>query len=216
MSDVLVEVVKGGWPILGFVMVVFACTLAIFGLLPGVVTRLLARIYPTFDPRRLEMIAELYAVPRWDQPWWVAQQTERALHEGISARVKERRTARSRVRFTYSAIWYPADAGLYFETAQARVTVGVTIDGSRMIVREDQDLFDSKGAQRHRTDWVRLRPFVSEYELPIGSGVLLVRMAFADGNPTPVAVRAVEMLGATCYWPRKEVSTGRRSVWWEE
>ncbi|WP_148286371.1 hypothetical protein [Microbacterium sp. B19] len=63
----------------------------VWGFAPGLVNRLMARIYPTTDPRRREMIAELYTVPRWEQPFWVAQQAERALFEGIPARARDRR-----------------------------------------------------------------------------------------------------------------------------
>jgi hypothetical protein len=86
MSEIMVAVVEGGWPAIGYALIIFAILLAIFGFLPGVVNRLFAMSFPKTDPRRAEMIAELYAVERWKQPWWVLQQGERALFEGIPAR----------------------------------------------------------------------------------------------------------------------------------
>ncbi|MGH3854277.1 MAG: hypothetical protein ACRDR6_12450 [Pseudonocardiaceae bacterium] len=55
--------------------------LVVFGLAPGVCLRQIVRVYPPGDPRRAELIAELYAVPRWERPLWVAEQLEVALSE---------------------------------------------------------------------------------------------------------------------------------------
>lgn len=73
-----------------------AVAVLVWGLLPGFVNRLFARIYPADDPRRRDMVAELYAVPRWEQPLWVAQQAERAISEGIPARARKRRSRMSK------------------------------------------------------------------------------------------------------------------------
>ena len=43
--------------------------------------------YPRSDPRRDELIAELYAIPSIQRPLWVAQQLEVALFEGLGHRV---------------------------------------------------------------------------------------------------------------------------------
>jgi len=61
--------------------------LLVFGLLPGVVVRLLSLGYRPDDPRRQEMIAEVYAVPRWERPFWALEQVERVVSEGIWERV---------------------------------------------------------------------------------------------------------------------------------
>ena len=49
------------WPSLVLVVVVF-------GFAPGVCLRLIVLAYPRSDPRRGELIAELYAVPRMQRP----------------------------------------------------------------------------------------------------------------------------------------------------
>jgi diguanylate cyclase (GGDEF)-like protein len=68
------------WPNLALVIVVF-------GFAPGFVLRLIVLAYHRSDPRRDELIAELYAVPRIQRPLWVAQQLEVALFEGLGHRV---------------------------------------------------------------------------------------------------------------------------------
>jgi len=67
------------WPSLLLVLVVF-------GFLPGFCLRLIVLAYPRDDPRRAELIAELYAVPRIQRPLWVAEQLEVALFEGLAHR----------------------------------------------------------------------------------------------------------------------------------
>jgi hypothetical protein len=58
-----------------------------FGLLPGLILRVIVILFPRDDLRRKELQAELYAVPWWERPLWVAQQVEVALFEGCGARV---------------------------------------------------------------------------------------------------------------------------------
>jgi hypothetical protein len=73
-------------------VIVFA---VIFGLTPGFANRVLARAYPKEDPRRAEMIAELYSIP-WVERWnWVFQNIERVIHEALPARVAEWLLARA-------------------------------------------------------------------------------------------------------------------------
>jgi hypothetical protein len=79
----------------------FLWAVIVFGFAPGFCLRLFVLAYPSDDPRRRELIAELYAVPRIKQPLWVAQQLEVALFEGLANRVSaaiRRRTARRRPR----------------------------------------------------------------------------------------------------------------------
>lgn len=59
----------------------------VFGFLPGALLRVIVRAFPASDPRRQELIAELYAVPRWERPFWVAQQLEVAIFEGLGTRL---------------------------------------------------------------------------------------------------------------------------------
>ena len=78
----MVELLKAvaSWPRLALVVVAF-------GFAPGFCLRLIVRAYPRGDPRRAELIAELYAVPRIQRPLWVAEQLEVALFEGLGHRV---------------------------------------------------------------------------------------------------------------------------------
>jgi hypothetical protein len=62
--------------------------LVVFGFAPGFVLRLLVRLYPKDDPRRRELIAELYAMPRRERPLWVAEQLETVLFEGLPSRIR--------------------------------------------------------------------------------------------------------------------------------
>lgn len=60
--------------------------LLIFGLAPGMVLSLILCLLPRDDPRRQELHAELYAVPRWERPFWVFDQLEVALRQGVFRR----------------------------------------------------------------------------------------------------------------------------------
>lgn len=68
--------------------------LLVLSLLPGLVLRVLVRLYPPDDPRRAELIAELHAVPPGHQAAWVAQQIETALLDGLPSRVRHLRRGR--------------------------------------------------------------------------------------------------------------------------
>jgi hypothetical protein len=69
------------WPLL-------IVALVVFGFLPGVVLRIILLAFRRRDPRRAEILAELRAVPRWERPFWVAEQIEVALFEGLLERIK--------------------------------------------------------------------------------------------------------------------------------
>jgi hypothetical protein len=60
---------------------------ALFGFVPGFCLRLIVLAYPRKDPRRAELIAQLYTVPRIQRPLWVAEQLETALFEGLPHRL---------------------------------------------------------------------------------------------------------------------------------
>jgi hypothetical protein len=57
--------------------------LVIFGFAPGMVLAAIVRLLNKDDPRRRELQAELYAVPRWERPFWVCDQFEVCLREGL-------------------------------------------------------------------------------------------------------------------------------------
>lgn len=61
----------------------FAVALLVFGLAPGLALAMIVRLLHKDDPRRRELQAELYAVPRWERPFWVCEQLEVALREGL-------------------------------------------------------------------------------------------------------------------------------------
>lgn len=65
----------------------FALAVLIFGFAPGMALAAIVRLIPDVD-RRLELQAELYEVPRWERPFWVAQQLEVALRIGVAPRVE--------------------------------------------------------------------------------------------------------------------------------
>lgn len=71
--------VPTAWAGLGVAVVVF-------GFAPGLVLALIVRLIPDHDRRR-ELQAELYAVPYWKRPFWVAEQLEVALRVGLSPRI---------------------------------------------------------------------------------------------------------------------------------
>lgn len=69
----------------------FLLALMVFGLLPGLVLRLIVRIYPKEHPRRRELVAELYNLDYFKRPFFVVQDLELAFCEGIPARWRSRR-----------------------------------------------------------------------------------------------------------------------------
>ncbi len=69
-----------GWPTL-------LIALLVFGFAPGALLRLIVLAFDRDDPRRQELLAELYAVPRIERPFWVAEQLEVALVEGLGQRL---------------------------------------------------------------------------------------------------------------------------------
>lgn len=65
----------------------FLVALLVFGFAPGAALRLIVLAFHRDDPRRSELLAELHAVPRWERPFWVFEQLEVALFEGVWERV---------------------------------------------------------------------------------------------------------------------------------
>lgn len=76
------------WPTLGVALLVF-------GFAPGVVLRLIVLFYRRGNPRRRELLGELYAAPRIERPFWVAEQLEVALFEGLRDRFRAWRDGRA-------------------------------------------------------------------------------------------------------------------------
>ena len=59
----------------------------VYGFAPGFLLRLIVLTYKKEDPRRSELIAELYTIPRHKRPFWVAEQIETAVFDGLTPRV---------------------------------------------------------------------------------------------------------------------------------
>ena len=57
-----------------------------FGFAPGFILRVAVKIYPRHDPRRKEIIADLYVMRRIERPFYVAEQLETVLLEGLPQR----------------------------------------------------------------------------------------------------------------------------------
>jgi hypothetical protein len=79
---------KGAWS-------TFLLSIFVFGLAPGAALRLILLMFPKDDPRRKELIAELYAIPRPNRPFWVAEQIEVATFEGLPGRLEARKTRKA-------------------------------------------------------------------------------------------------------------------------
>ena len=68
--------------------------LLVFGFAPGAMLRVIVLAFHRDDPRRDELVAELYAVPRLERPVWVFEQLEVALFEGLLERLRWAATGR--------------------------------------------------------------------------------------------------------------------------
>jgi hypothetical protein len=77
--DELLDAVTSPWNLV--------LALAVFGFAPGFFLRLIVLTYPCDAPRRKELIAELYTIPRRWRPFWVAEQLEVGLFEGLPQRI---------------------------------------------------------------------------------------------------------------------------------
>jgi hypothetical protein len=107
------------WPTL-------AAAVLVFGLGPGVVLRMIVLFYPRSNPRRQELLGELYHVPRIERPFWVAEQLEVALFEGLPARFKSRKVVRdraARLRAGIVAALFAGAVSLGLTVAALMVTV---------------------------------------------------------------------------------------------
>lgn len=78
MTTLLFHVIA--WP-------TFFMALLVFGFAPGIVLRIIVLAFRKDDPRRRELLGELYSVPRIERPFWVAEKLELAVTEGLGSRV---------------------------------------------------------------------------------------------------------------------------------
>lgn len=65
----------------------FLLLVLVYGFAPGFLLRLIVLMYESDNPRRQELVAELYVVPRKTRPFWVAEQLETALFDGLFPRL---------------------------------------------------------------------------------------------------------------------------------
>lgn len=72
----------------------FILVLVVYGMCPQLVLRALVLVYPKGDPRRRELLAELYEVPRISRPFWVMENIETAFFDGLVPRVQHGRSRR--------------------------------------------------------------------------------------------------------------------------
>lgn len=90
MDGIITQVIA--WPTL-------LIALLLFGFAPGAVLRVIVLAFKRGDPRRTELLAELPHVPRLERPFWVCEQLEVALFEGVVRRLSDAaRTAQPRCR----------------------------------------------------------------------------------------------------------------------
>ncbi len=75
----------------------------VFGFAPGAALRLIVLGFREDDPRRRELLAELRTIPRLDRPFWVFEQLELALLEGVSGRLAWAATGRVIYRWHLSS-----------------------------------------------------------------------------------------------------------------
>jgi DNA-binding transcriptional MerR regulator len=105
MPSLLVQIVS--WPTLGI-------SLVVFGFAPGAVLRLIILAFPRDDPRRRELHGELYAVPWISRPFWVIQQLEVGLFEGLPSRFTRWRGRGRGAHDQGGAIEHAGEPGLLF------------------------------------------------------------------------------------------------------
>jgi len=99
MDSLLAQVMS--WPAL-------VTALLVFGFAPGAMLRMFVLAFRRDDPRRTELLAELPNVPRVERPFWVFEQLEVALFEGLLRRLAEVvkcSRAPQRLRGLLTAMW---------------------------------------------------------------------------------------------------------------
>jgi DivIVA protein len=78
----MTSLLRIGWPAV-------LMALLIFGFASGAVLRVIVLAFERDDPRRRELLGELYHVPRVERPFWVAEKLELALGEGLGGRLRK-------------------------------------------------------------------------------------------------------------------------------
>jgi uncharacterized protein YegJ (DUF2314 family) len=113
------------WPTLLIAIVVY-------GFAPGFLLRLIVLAYEKGDERRDELVAELYAVERIKRPFWVAEQLETALFDGLGPRLRWAATGRIILRWRLDNgvkrnRQYPDTFGIPSDEEKADLVPGVAV-----------------------------------------------------------------------------------------
>lgn len=190
MIDLVKAVLQSGWPLLASAAGVLVVGRAILGFFPGVVNRLFARSYAKEDPRRAEMIAELYEVPRKEQWWWVFQQGERALFEGLPARAVRARTLPISSSWSWNDQGHLAIARLWYKRRVATSAAEIT-----EIARKDLETF--RQHFKFVDDGVYIRVRRSGKLLRRWSVTIEAYARSTNAPPVPVYLVNVRALGDT-------------------
>ncbi len=119
----------------------FFVAVLIWGVLPGAAIRLIVRLYPKGHERRKELVSEVYAVPIWERPFWVASQLELGLVEGVTLRHdRARRKSRGRLAVEAGAFADSLGTGfgvgpLVISMTEERATTDVVAALSEVLIR---------------------------------------------------------------------------------
>lgn len=115
MSEILAILLSPRALAVGLLLLLFA---------PGLLLQCLIKVYPYDDPRRVELLAELRAIPLTERPIWVLEQVETALLDGLPSRVRQLRQRRSTRTSLRARLFAPTDTPVLRSAATA-VTVVV-------------------------------------------------------------------------------------------
>ena len=189
-AELIADIVNWKWYLL---------TLLVHGIAPGLLLRVIVLAFEKEDPRRQELIAELYAVPFIKRPFWVAQQMETAVSDGIWPRFVWLLTGRvicrwhlgdgdERNREHPDTFWVPSDeekaklvpgdlVKLMFETKDwgERMWVRVTKVGSRRL----EGVLENEPYAIPRLRWGRTVKFERKHIIDIDIDI-------DDGGENPV------------------------------
>lgn len=86
--------------------------LLLLGFVPDFLLRQLVRLYPSDDPRRRELIAEMRVLGRFRKWEWLGETLSTALGEGLPRRLRERRIRRENASLANNTVDGRLDAQL--------------------------------------------------------------------------------------------------------
>jgi hypothetical protein len=153
------------WPML-------ALALLIFGFAPGVALRLIVLAFPRGDPRRHELLGELHAVPRFERPFWVVEQLELALFEGLGDRLADWRTKRILSKASSLAWDDSSGVGIAFFRGKTLLRNPEDVQGPVVILSKSQWRNTVEAIQRGDWDHVIDDPSVTSVAFVLGAEVL--------------------------------------------